>query len=571
MTTTREASESEALKTALVFSIAVCVFSAEPNMHDYHPLSVLVGVGGSAICLLFIVFAVITTLDLRSHLAQQRHSAAAAGVASLSVLFGLPLSTLLRGVMVATTWTSVIGVVWVVMAPFLVVDEDVDLHMQWWVGEPRYSRFSTSGQLCYACAKIGTSFYLICKAWTYVFFWGKSRSVRPMESPSRFDQAILSSTLLMFLIALINMWNIRGVASVLDGTCLFRGDPWVSITVGIIDVALSATYLWMFVAPLREIIRVNQNISGRGGGNGGTRGVAAATGGASAAATATASHDRVSSGRAMESLMRKHVISVSFSTFATVFALSWITLAHYLDSDLMAQVMWLIGGMDLAITLGPMVHLMARGSAGNNADRGRSIVGSQNSVELQHQQQQQRRRMHERMNSIQSVAPGAVTVAGAVAMAGQSPKPQHHRLGSTKQSTSKVAPAPSTPGGVGAAPGTPSLRAFPSTPTHATGGIVVSVPVSPAFTSASSRMGSAVSSDDVQPFSPTVEPRTGLLTPANVSPLMGATTPGGSNGSGGSGQAPALRYLSLPTHTQAWIEPSTVSHSEDQERKDSKD
>jgi hypothetical protein len=61
--------------------------------------------------------------------------------------------------------------------------------------------------------------YILTKAFSYTFFFLKSRTVRPLERLSPLHKLVLLATLSMFGMAFIVLWLANGARSELDGTC----------------------------------------------------------------------------------------------------------------------------------------------------------------------------------------------------------------------------------------------------------------------------------------------------------------------------------------------------------------
>jgi hypothetical protein len=268
----------------------------------------------------------------------------------------------------------------------------------------QHRSLSTIGGMCFACAKMGPVGYMSTKAWSYLFFFLKSRTVRPLEKMNKLEKVVLGVTISLFGAAGGGIWLMTLRRSLLDGGCVFLCPIWIVCLVLGADVGLSTLYLIMFVAPLRATIKANRalrsnSITGAASNAAsrqqqqqhrplvvtvqavqvapvGAEAQAAASpaegGNASAGATSAPAaslqpreqHDR---GQALESVMRKNFSSYIIAVGSSTVSLSLIAAAHVSLEEHLLRSMWLIGLVDLTITFASILHLMNQEPASSSS------------------------------------------------------------------------------------------------------------------------------------------------------------------------------------------------------------
>lgn len=206
-----------------------------------------------------IVIAVLAVHAILAHKAAEA-AAIARGTQVTVWALGFTLPTLLRISSVACCLSAFNCSIQSLVANWLFVDpvQDFGLRYASPIGNPATLGFTRAGQFCMTLAKLGPPGYVVTKAWSYVFFFLKARTVRPTEKMSWIHKGVLFITLQMFTFAAVGLWLIVGDASRLDATCSFHVPPWMVILMGGADIALSSMYCVLFIAPLRETIEANR-------------------------------------------------------------------------------------------------------------------------------------------------------------------------------------------------------------------------------------------------------------------------------------------------------------------------
>lgn len=328
-------------------------------MHDYrvlmiyHSASISVATIIALCIILLIVLTVQASLQLRSHVL----SAKTRSAISLLQCAHMPLSTVVRTCAMACMYTSVFTGCVVLTASL--------------ISATNTTYTITHG--CTFCAKAGPCFYVLTKAWSYLFFFAKCRAVRPMEIVTRLQKAILLVTLGMVLFAFLVCWLAEGEISSLDQSCIFYVPPPMIAVMAVTDSILSWLYLHMFIVPLRAVQQANKRynvaafqIVQQQSRNqeppqhnlflvndqthrSGTQRQSSSTSHASGSS---------SQGLSMERIMHKNTVSCIVSVVATWISLGLMFTAHIHDLPILRKALWAIGQTDLALTAAAIAHLM---------------------------------------------------------------------------------------------------------------------------------------------------------------------------------------------------------------------
>ena len=319
--------------------------------------AVVTHICGAVAIVTLLAIAVLVVHAIRGLIAHRAaESAALARGTQTTVWFlGFTLPTLLR---ISSTVCAICAFscsIQALVANWLFVDpvQDYGLRYASPIGNPADLGFTPAGQLCMTLAKLGPPGYVVTKAWSYVFFFLKSRTAVPKEKMQLVHKGVLFLTLQMFTFAMVGVWLIVGDASRLDGTCSFHVPPWMVILMGGADAALSSMYCVLFIAPLAETIKANRAMR-----NHAARVAPASTieagsgGGGQSLATANAR------GSALEMVMRRNLHSCVLTILSTAAAMSFIVTAHLIDDPTMRKINWPLGTIDLFVTCLSIAHLM---------------------------------------------------------------------------------------------------------------------------------------------------------------------------------------------------------------------
>lgn len=126
---------------------------------------------------------------------------------------------------------------------------------------PSHSDLTEAGRWCMIGAKLSPSSYLATKAFTYLFFLLKARTVlTSQKGMGALQRIILGFICAMLFSAALAVWLVGANRSQLDSTCIFVVPAWSVILMAFADAILSAVTLYLFLQPLRETIRANREL-----------------------------------------------------------------------------------------------------------------------------------------------------------------------------------------------------------------------------------------------------------------------------------------------------------------------
>lgn len=317
----------------------------------------------------------------RTHVAAEKAAFHARGASALSIVaLGMTLPTLLRimafACCIAGAFCASTGLVisWLVVDP----ERDAGLRAASPFADPAELGFTPEGQLCMAAAKLGPSSYAVTKTFSYLFFFLKSRTVRPTERMGWVYKIVLFLTLQLFVFAASAVWLVNGDVNALDNVCAFHIPLWMILMMASADFVFEAIYLALFVHPLYETIRANRALRIRSGaaanGEGGAvKAWAAPAAGLSPTNAAKVERGRVAPvdsavadnaasarGSALERVLRRNMHSCAVSTASSLLSLGFVVVAHVTDNAHLRKACWLAGVWDVTVANLCIAHLMLR-------------------------------------------------------------------------------------------------------------------------------------------------------------------------------------------------------------------
>jgi len=124
---------------------------------------------------------------------------------------------------------------------------------------PSYAGLDSADRYCIFIGKYGPTNYVFVKLFSYLFFFVKQRTVRPMQTKmGLLEKLVLVQTTSMLGFAAVLLWILQGDYSPLDHTCVPFIPVWMIILMCIADASLSTLYLYLFISPLRDTIQRNR-------------------------------------------------------------------------------------------------------------------------------------------------------------------------------------------------------------------------------------------------------------------------------------------------------------------------
>lgn len=109
---------------------------------------------------------------------------------------------------------------------------------------------SAAGRFCQVGTQIGVASYGLSKFWSFMFFFFKARAVRPQLAWSILEKCVFVASLGILPFAAVGVAWSAGDQSSIDGSCVLYIPRYMILTEGVLDVILSSSFLWLFVAPL---------------------------------------------------------------------------------------------------------------------------------------------------------------------------------------------------------------------------------------------------------------------------------------------------------------------------------
>ena len=308
---------------------------------SYHALTHVTGAIQCLVAALYLLLMVHSVRALLSHRSRERSQAYARGV-SVSVAFaGLSRPTLLRGAILACTITGSLTVVCAVTVNWLVVPgADAAIaseNASSMVNPASNSHWTARGSLCIAMAKITPAGYGVTKGFSYLFFFVKQRTAQTTaaeHSSSHLERMVLHATLGLFPSSIVgSIFFNHAAPSSIDGVCQYRMPLWALLGMLCVDCVLSLAYLYLFIAPLRDMTRKTNPVG-------------------------SAVSSAVRSAMDLRSVMHKNTVSCLAAMSVTIANISFVVAAHLTNNAILLQLMFTTASIDLTVTSLAMFHLM---------------------------------------------------------------------------------------------------------------------------------------------------------------------------------------------------------------------
>jgi hypothetical protein len=264
---------------------------------------------------------------------------------------------LLRSMFVLTNIGACLMSLIAVAQPWLYVDDGIRIEA---FQQTSVQEYSLESRWCTALTKTGTSLYGMTKLFSYLFFFIKQRTVRPMNPPSWQERIIFSMTLGIFVFSAFVLVIAEGDANSLDNTCQLYLPIWIQILMLVADVILSFGFLYLFIQPLRVTIRNNQQVR--------------STAETQPPATAkVASSDRISisvpsGNNSLEEVMRKNTYACVITVVVSFCSLVFMITAHTTDDPYLRKWVTPIGQADALFTALALSHIMRKPAKAGGRD-----------------------------------------------------------------------------------------------------------------------------------------------------------------------------------------------------------
>ncbi len=147
-----------------------------------HPLNYFIGSVNIAVWLAFVGMVVMSVRQWKVHHIAASKQNRTSAVASFCIgQHRISLPTLLRGTVALCTLSGTFATFLATIAPFLQLEPQDESLADIPLIDPSYADLSIAGRVCLAFCKISPSGYVFSKAWSYLFFSLKARTVRPQE------------------------------------------------------------------------------------------------------------------------------------------------------------------------------------------------------------------------------------------------------------------------------------------------------------------------------------------------------------------------------------------------------
>lgn len=212
--------------------------------------------------------------------------------------------------------------------------------------------FSLQTRFCTVGIKTGPSVYVTSKLFSYMFFFIKQRTVRPMSQPTWQEKIIFLMTLGICSFACFVALIAEGEVNPLDHTCQMYIPIWAFGIMAGADSSISLGYLFLFIQPLRETIRSNQQARSNAD--------AQARSTAKVASSDNKATSVPSANSALEEVMRKNTYSCVLAVVVSFCSMAFMTISHAVEDDYSRKWIMPCGTADGLITALTLAHIMRK-------------------------------------------------------------------------------------------------------------------------------------------------------------------------------------------------------------------
>jgi hypothetical protein len=264
---------------------------------------------------------------------------------------------LLRAMFLGTAIFSTTCTMVCIYIPWLYVDDGIRIDP---FAQTSVQMYTLASQFCTTGMKLGTSSYVMSKLFSYMFFFIKQRTVRPMSHPIWQEKIIFLMTLGILAFSCLCAIVAEGDVNRLDQTCQLYMPIWILGTMAGADVTISFGYLYLFIQPLRETIRNNQRARK-------TVDSHAVISPTTATMTITVGErttpnekpsDAPAVNNALEEVMRKNTYACILTVVVSVISMTFMIVSHTVNDAYSRKWAVPVGQLDILITSLAITHIM---------------------------------------------------------------------------------------------------------------------------------------------------------------------------------------------------------------------